>query len=333
MNAPETLLCLTFPGFQLLDLTGPYAMFAAANRLAGATLYTLKTAAPQAGPVESSSGLPVIADCSAGAACALVSPAVTVLAAGGEEEGLRAALKDPGLAAVVDAGFERAGRVASVCSGAFLLAASGRLSGRRVTTHWRSAALLQRLFPDIAVEPDAIHIRDGKVWTSAGVTAGIDLALAMIEADHGRDLALAVARENVVYRIRSGGQAQFSSDLAAQAVDDRRLARLAEAIRMQPERDWSVAAMCDELAVSPRTLSRLCRSEMATSPAAFVERVRIDSARALLVETRGRIDAIARAAGFGTHQRMDRAFMRQLGISPSGYRTRFRSPLPEEARA
>lgn len=331
MNAPHTILCLVFPGFQLLDLTGPYAMFAAANRLSGETLYILRTAAPQAGPVQSSSGLPVIADLAAGDACGGVAPAVTLLAAGGEEEGLRAALDVPGVRALVDTGFKRAGRVASVCSGTFLLAASGHLSGCRVTTHWRSAGLLQRLFPDIDVEPDAIHIRDGKVWTSAGVTAGIDLALAMIETDHGRDLALAVARENVVYRIRSGGQAQFSSDLAVQAVDDRRMARLAEAIRQQPERDWSVAAMCDELAVSPRTLSRLCRSEMATSPAAFVERVRIDSARALLVETRGRIDAIARTAGFGTHQRMDRAFMRQLGVSPSDYRARFRSPLPEEA--
>lgn len=332
MKAPHTLLCLIFPGFQLLDLTGPFAMFAAANRLAGEKLYDLRTAAPQAGPVESSSGLPVVADISAQAACALVSPAGTLLAAGGEEAGLRAALKDDGVRTLVETGFERAGRVGSVCSGTFLLAASGRLSGRRVTTHWRSAGLLQRLYPDIAVEPDAIHIRDGKVWTSAGVTAGIDLALALIETDHGRDLALAVARENVVYRIRSGGQAQFSSELAAQAVDDRRLARLAEAIRARPERDWSVAAMCDELAVSPRTLSRLCRSEMATSPAAFVERVRIDTARALLVETRGRIDAIARTSGFGTHQRMDRAFTRQLGVTPSDYRARFHSPLPEETR-
>jgi transcriptional regulator GlxA family with amidase domain len=331
MNAPHTILCLVFPGFQILDLTGPCAMFAAANRLSGEALYNPRIAAPQSGPVTSSSGLTVMADLSAREACALVSPAGTLLAAGGEEEGLRAALRDTGARALVATGFERAGRVASVCSGTFLLAASGRLSGCRVTTHWRSAGLLQRIYPDIEVEPDAIHVRDGKVWTSAGVTAGIDLALALIETDHGRDLALAVARENVVYRIRSGGQAQFSADLAAQAVDDRRLARLADAIRRQPERDWSVAAMCDELAVSPRTLSRLCRSEMATSPAAFVERVRIDTARALLVETRGRIDAIARTAGFGTHQRMDRAFMRQLGVAPSDYRARFRSPLPEDA--
>lgn len=321
MDAPHTLIFLIYPGFQLLDLTGPLAMFAGASGEADRTLYDIRVAAPAAGEVVSSSGLPVTAGLSLDEARAAMGPDTTVLIAGAEEEGIRAALTDPDVEAFVTAAL----------SGAFLLARWGGLDGRRATTHWRSANRLARHFPKVEMAADAIFIRDGHVWTSAGVTAGIDMALAMIETDHDRALALAVARETVVARMRSGGQAQFSADLAAQAVDDRRLARLAEAIRREPERDWSVAAMCDALAVSPRTLSRLCRREMATSPAAFVERVRIDSARVLLVETGQRIDTIARVCGFGPHQRMDRAFMRQLGVSPSEYRARFSSPLPEKA--
>jgi len=331
MTRTRALFCFVFPSFQLLDLSGPYALYAAANRLSGTPLYTLSCVAPEAGEVPSSSGLPVIASLSAAEASARMSASATLLVAGGEEAGLRAALGDRAVRDLVLAGFEGAERVASVCSGAFILAASGRLSGCRVTTHWRSAGLLQRLYPDLNVEPDAIHVRDGRVWTSAGITAGIDLALAMIEADHGRALALAVARENVVYRIRAGGQAQYSAELAAQGIDDSRLARLAEAVRDHPRRDWSVPAMCDMLAVSPRTLTRLCRDEMATSPAALVELIRIDLARCGLVESRRRIDAIARDAGFGTHQRLDRAFMRRLGVSPREYRNRFSSLRPEEA--
>ena len=331
MDAPHTLIFLIYPGFQLLDLTGPLAMFAGASRQAGRALYDIRVAAPAAGEVVSSSGLPVVAGLSLDEARAAMGPDTTVLIAGAEEAGIRAALDDPDVEAFVTAALSGAGRVASVCSGAFLLARWGGLDGRRATTHWRSANRLARYFPKVEMEADAIFIRDGHVWTSAGVTAGIDMALAMIETDHDRGLALAVARETVVARMRSGGQAQFSADLAAQAVDDRRLARLAETMRREPERDWSVAAMCDALAVSPRTLSRLCRREMATSPAAFVERVRIDSARVLLVETGQRIDTIARVSGFGTHQRMDRAFMRQLGVTPSEYRARFSSPLPEKA--
>lgn len=331
METPHTLTFLVYPGFQLLDLTGPLAMFAGANRQAGRTLYDIQVAALQAGAVESSAGLPVVAGTSLGAAAARIDASVTAILAGGEAPGIRAALEDPEVGRFVESAFDRAGRVASVCSGAFLLARWGDLAGCRVTTHWRSADRLQRHFPDLAVEPDAIFIREGRVWTSAGVTAGIDMALAMIETDHDRGLALAVARETVVARMRSGGQAQYSADLAAQAADDRRLARLADTIRREPARDWSVAAMCDALAVSPRTLSRLCRREMSTSPAAFVERVRIDHARLLLVETGRRIDAIARVSGFGTHQRMDRAFMRQLGVTPSEYRARFSSPLTKKA--
>lgn len=330
MTQSHTLFCVVFPGFQLLDLTGPMAMFAAANHLSGAPLYTIRTLAPQAGLVPSSAGLAVQADLDARAAAAHVGAGSTVLMAGGEEEGMRGALKDRDIADLVEAGFDRADRLASVCSGSFFLAAGGRLDGCRVTTHWRSAGLLQRLHPRVKVEPDAIHIRDGKVWTSAGVTAGIDLALAMIEADHGRQLALDVARQNVVQRVRSGGQVQYAADLAGLEADDARLVRLTAAIREAPDRDWTVDTMCEAIGVSPRTLSRLCRNEAGLSPAVLVERARIDAARQLLVSTRRRIDTIARLSGFGHHQRMDRSFMRRLGVSPRDYRARFASPLTEE---
>ena len=330
MTQSHTLFCLVFPGFQLLDLTGPMAMFAAANRLSSEPLYTIRTLAPSAGLVPSSAGLSVQADLDASTAAGQIGPGVTLLVAGGEEDGMRAALRNPDMSALVEAGFERADRLASVCSGSFLLAAGGRLAGCRVTTHWQSAGILQRRHPDVKVDPDAIHIRDGKVWTSAGVTAGIDLALAMIEADHGRQLALDVARQNVVQRVRTGGQVQYAADLAGLAADDERLVRLTRAIREAPEQDWTVEAMCEAIAVSPRTLSRLCRSEAGLSPAVLVERVRIDAARSLLVSTRRRIDAIARQSGFGNHQRMDRSFMRRLGVSPRDYRARFASPLTEE---
>ncbi|MAK63958.1 MAG: AraC family transcriptional regulator [Maricaulis sp.] len=330
MTQPQSLFCLIFPGFQILDLTGPLAMFAAANRLSGQSLYALRTVAPEAGPVLSSAGLIVQADLSAADAIHRIGVDATLLVAGGEEAGMRAALRDDSLKGLVSAAFDRADRLASVCSGSFFLAASGRLTGCRITTHWQSAGRLQRLHPDVEVDADAIHVRDGRVWTSAGVTAGIDLALAMIEADHGRQLALDVARQNVVQRVRAGGQGQYAADLVDPTCDDDRLTRLAQAIRAKPDRDWSVETMCEVMAVSPRTLSRLCRSEAGLSPAVLVERVRLDAARHLLVSTRRRIDAIARQSGFGTHQRMDRSFMRRLGVSPRDFRARFASPLTEE---
>lgn len=330
MTVTRRFLCLVFPGFQLLDLSGPVAMYAAANHLSGRPLYALNTVATRAGLVPSSAGLGVHADMDVATALDRVDAATTLLVAGGEAEGLREALQDTRLGDLIDHGFARAERLCSVCSGTFLLAARGHLAGHRVTTHWRSAGLLQRLHRDIEVDADAIHVRDGRVWTSAGVTAGIDLALAVIEHDHGRQLALDVARQNVVQRVRAGGQVQYSADLAGLGAGDRRLARLVETVRNAPDRDWTVETLCAAIAVSPRTLSRLCRAELGLSPAVLVERVRIDAARSLLVSTRRRIDAIAAAAGFGTHQRMDRSFMRRLGVSPRDFRARFASPLTED---
>jgi len=181
------------------------------------------------------------------------------------------------------------------------------------------------MYPRVQVDGDAIHIRDGDVWTSAGVTAGIDLALAMIEADHGRDVSLALARRHVVFRIRPGGQCQFSTEMQAQFAADDRLAQLAEKIAAEPAADWRTESLAAEANVSIRTLTRLFRRSLDMSPAKFVERVRVDKARRALVETPSPVSSIAEACGFGTLRRMDRAFDRAVATTPSAFRARFKT--------
>jgi transcriptional regulator GlxA family with amidase domain len=200
------------------------------------------------------------------------------------------------------------------------------LDGRRAATHWRYVESLRRFRPEVDVDPEAIYLRDGNVWTSAGVTAGIDLALALVEADFGRSIALAVARRHVVFRIRPGGQGQFSPELAAQGIRDRRLAKLAEKIAEGPQEDWHSEMLAAEAGVSLRSLSRLFRKELNASPSEFVERVRIDQARRALLDTEARIESVAIRCGFGSLRRMDRAFSRTISATPSEFRDRFKPP-------
>ena len=211
-----------------------------------------------------------------------------------------------------------------MCSGAFFLAAAGVLDGRRAATHWRAVEALRRFRPEVDVDADAIYVRDGNVWTSAGVTAGIDLALALLEADRGRDIALSVARAHVVFRIRPGGQSQFSVPLDAGGIRDRRLARLAERIEQRPRDDWRTDMLATEAGVSLRSLSRLFRKELNASPSAFVERIRIDRARRALLETNAPVETIAIDCGFGSLRRMDRAFTRVIATTPTEFRSRFK---------
>ena len=214
----------------------------------------------------------------------------------------------------------------SVCTGAFFLAAAGLLDGRRAATHWRYVESFRRFRPQVGVDPEAIYLRDGNVWTSAGVTAGIDLALALIEADFGRSIALAVARRHVVFRIRPGGQGQFSPELAAQGIRDQRLSKLAEKIAEEPQEDWRTDTLAAEAGVSLRSLSRLFRKELNASPSEFVERVRIDQARRALLETEAQIESVAIRCGFGSLRRMDRAFSRAISATPTEFRARFKPP-------
>jgi transcriptional regulator GlxA family with amidase domain len=317
---------LAFPDCQMLDVTGPLQMFAGVNDELGRQAYELVIAAPKRGPFKTSSGVSLVADLAiADVRAARLGSSDTLIAAGGEK-GLPRALESGEIAALIKAASRRGSRIVSVCSGAFFLAAAGVLDGRRAATHWRAVERLRRFRPQVDVDPEAIYLRDGNVWTSAGVTAGIDLALALIEADFGRAIALTVARRHVVFRIRPGGQGQFSGELAAQGIRDHRLAKLAERIAEEPQEDWRTDALASKAGVSLRSLSRLFRKELNASPSEFVERVRIDQARRALLETDAQVESVAIRCGFGSLRRMDRAFARAISATPTEFRARFKPP-------
>jgi transcriptional regulator GlxA family with amidase domain len=300
-------------------------MFAGANDEVGRPVYGLTLMASQDGPFRTSCGLSLVADMAIAAFDASkLRKSDTVIAAGGDP-GVRIALEDGQITSLLQQANRRRARIVSVCSGAFLLAAAGVLDGRRAATHWRAVDRLRSFRPQVTVDGEAIYVRDGNVWTSAGVTAGIDLALALIEADLGRAAALAVARRHVVFRMRPGGQRQYSTELRMQAIEDSRLATLAARIADMPNRDWRTDALAAEAGVSLRSLSRLFRKQLNLSPAEFVERVRIDQARQALLDTNAPIERIAALSGFGTLRRMDRAFARGLTATPTEFRARFKS--------
>lgn len=331
MTQTRKIILLAYEGAQLLDIAGPLQMFAGANEAMGAPAYDIQVAAAKPGPFKTSSGASMVADIGF---AALDAPALatldTILAVGGDA-GLRPALKSGRMAALLRAAAESTPRVASVCTGAFFLAAAGLLDGRRAATHWDAVERLKKFRPAIDVDPDAIHVRDGKFWTSAGVTAGIDLALAMIDADHGKAVALKVAQNHVVHRVRPGGQSQFSAMLAADGASSdagSRFGKLAARILASPSESWTVERLAEEAHVSSRTLARQFQKRLGATPAAFVERARIDFARRALLETNAGIGTIAEDAGFGGLRRMDRAFARAMGVSPRDFRARFKTEPP-----
>jgi transcriptional regulator GlxA family with amidase domain len=218
----------------------------------------------------------------------------------------------------------QARRIASVCTGAFLLAAAGVLDGRRAATHWMYCARFAQRFPTVHVEPDPIFVRDGPVWTSAGVTAGIDLALALVEEDLGRPVALAVARYLVVFMKRPGGQAQFSASLALQAAEDR-FGALHEWIKGHLADDLSLSVLAHQAGMSERSFSRHYAEAAGQTPARAIERLRVEAAQNLLLESRLPVKRIAQRCGFGSEETMRRSFLRLLGVTPQDYRSRFRS--------
>lgn len=320
--ATRRILLLAFPGVQVLDVTGPLEVFALANRLAKppGERYALSIVAPEAGHVATSSGLALVAPLGIARAGGRLD---TLIVAGGL--GTRPAERDPRLVPWIRRTARRARRVASVCSGAFLLAEAGLLDGRRATTHWGLCDALQRAFPAVRVERDPIFVRDGHVFTSAGITAGIDLALELLEQDLGRDLALAVARWLVVFLRRPGGQSQFSVQLAAQVAERDGLRDAQAWIADHLDADLSVAALARRAGMSPRNFARAFRREIGVTPAAYVEAQRVEAARRLL-ETTGRgVSGVADACGFGRVETMHRAFRRVLRIAPGQYRRHFRA--------
>lgn len=317
----RSIVILSFEGAQSLDITGPLEVFATAERLSPGR-YRQAVTSIDGAAFEVSSGLRIAP---AGALTDLTEPIDTLVVAGGG--GVSKARRDEETVATIRAAAARSRRVASVCTGAFLLAAAGLLDGRRAATHWSAVDLLADRYPRIDVDPDSIFVRDGSVWTSAGVTAGIDLALALVEDDHGREAALEVARWLVVFAKRPGGQAQFSAPLAAQLAERPPIRAAQELARGQPEADLTVEALAGHAQMSVRGFARAFRREVGMTPAAYVEAVRVERAMAMLQMTGVNTDQIAAACGFGTPETFRRAFRRRMGVSPGEYRDRFRGAL------
>lgn len=299
---------LIFPQFQILDATGPIAAFEIAGRYRPGA-YTLSTVAVNPGSVASTSGVCVQAS-SLGRADAVD----TLIVAGGE--GSRGAAVCEKTRRFVLACAQRSRRVASVCSGAFVLAAAGLLDGRRATTHWSVTAGFARRFPHVHLDADRIFVRDGKIWSSAGITAGIDLALALISEDLGEDIARRTAQQLVVYRRRPGGQSQFSPLLQMERADGR-FGDLWGHIRTHLRERLSVADLAQVSCMSARNFSRVFTEEVGVAPAKAVERLRVDTARAALESGTPSIQQVAETCGFGNAERMRRSFLRVLGAPPA----------------
>jgi transcriptional regulator GlxA family with amidase domain len=314
------VIVIAYTDVQALDVVGPVEVFAAANRMAGAAHYDVSVAASKEGPVATMSGLALCADRRIRAVRGSFD---TLVVAGGD--GTAAALRDRALIESIHRLAGRARRVTSVCSGAFLLAEAGLLDGRRATTHWSVCDLLAQLYPAVEVDPEPIFVRDGNLYTSAGVTAGMDLALALVEDDLGRDIALAVARRLVLFLRRPGNQAQFSTQLAAQLAQRDEVREVQRWIAEHPEDDLSVAALAARAQMSERSFARWFAHEIGVTPGRYVERVRIEAARRVLEDTDDSIARVARACGFGTAETMRRSFLRSLRTGPSEYRRRFKT--------
>jgi transcriptional regulator GlxA family with amidase domain len=310
-----SVLIVVFDGVQSLDVTGPLEVFAGAGAVAGRP-YGITIAGPGGEPVRTSSGLRLLPD----EDLDHVGPAHTLLVPGGTGTAAPEAAVVRRIAELA-AGAER---VVSVCTGAFLLAEAGLLAGRRATTHWAYCDSLARRFPDTHVDPEPIYVRDGNIASSAGVTAGIDLALALVEEDLGRDAALLVARHLVMFLRRPGGQAQFSTQLAAQVADRQPLREVQHWIAEHLDADLSVDALARRAALSPRQFARAFSAEVGVTPGHYVDGVRLETARRRLEDTEDGIEQIARSCGYGTPESMRRAFIRVLAVPPTEYRRRFR---------
>mgnify|MGYP001271787890 CR=1 FL=1 len=323
----RTVLIVLFDGVQALDVTGPLEVFSHARDHRCEAAYRIRTASLGAVQVRTTSGLAIVPDGDLRNQGRADPPDLLIVPGGAG-----ARRRDQNLVAWIAANAPGAKRLASVCTGAFLLAEAGLLDGKRVTTHWSHTAALQDQYPAVKVDPDPIYIMDGDVATSAGVTAGIDLALALVEDDLGRDAALTVARDLVVFLRRPGNQAQFSAQLSAQVAKRAPLRDVQQWIAEHPAGDLSVEALAEKACLSPRHFARAFAAEIGMPPGRYVERTRLEAARRHLEDTAEGIEQTARACGYGTTEAMRRAFTEALGVSPAEYRRRFR-PIPKEHHA
>jgi len=324
-STARQVVILAYPGVQSLDVSGPLEVFDAARRLveAGGARrrgYEIRIVSRGGAPLECSSGMTVVPHYDLRHAPTRID---TLIVAGGT--GSIDAAEDRVLIDWIAGAASRSRRTASVCTGAFLLARAGLLDGRRATTHWAAAEHLARLYPRVRVEADPIFLRDGRIWTSAGVTAGMDLALAMVEQDIDRESALAIARGLVLFLRRPGSQSQFSATLAAQEPARQPLREVQRAIIEDVSGEHTVEAMAARAHMSPRHFARAFRAETGVTPARYVGRVRLEAARRRVEETVDPVAAIAEGCGFGTAETMRRVFLRSLGVGPAEYRRRFQS--------
>ena len=312
------VVIVTFDTAQILDVTGPLEVFSSATRFLPAVRYRTQVVTNRGGPVQASCGL----EFASTPITEVTGPVDTLVVAGGAD--MDAVVTDSELLDHVRRLAADARRVTSVCSGAFVLAAAGLLDGRRATTHWAECVLLDDTYAGVTVDPDAIYVHDGNVWTSAGVTAGIDLALALVADDHGHRAAATVARHLVVYLQRSGGQAQFSALLAGQAASTEPVRDLLSWLRDHLTDDLSVAALARQINLSERQFARVFKAEVGATAADHVEAIRLESACRLLESTNRTIEQIARTCGFGTPETMNRTFRRRLNTTPGEHRHHFR---------
>ena len=326
MVARRTIAVVALPGFQLLDVSGPLDVFAEANVQAGYEAYRLLTLAIERGPIVSSSGARLLPDYVLGEAGMQID---TLLVAGAP--GVADLSLAPSLLAQLRRIALRARRCGSVCTGAFVLAATGLLDGRRVTTHWAAAKQFAKRFPAVQVDEDAIHIRDGRFWTAAGVTAGLDLALALVQADLGRDIAKSVASQLVMFFKRNGGQMQFSRKKETELLGRSALQEVQRWAANNPAENLSVEALAKRMGLTRRHFSRLFRAEVGATPAAWVEGIRIEAARRLLEDGIETPKQVAAHCGFADADTFRRAFVRQVGVTPAEYRKHHGQMAPPEA--
>jgi transcriptional regulator GlxA family with amidase domain len=326
-NRTRVVVFVAYDGCQSLDITGPWEVFCKANQFfeqhrprRGGAAYRLVLASASGGQVLTNSGL-AMADTRA--LHALRGSIHTVLVVGGDEQALEQPLQRQALVPWLKHKATRVRRMGSVCTGAFALAAAGLLNGRRATTHWMACERMASSYPRVLVQPDAIYVEDPPFYTSAGITAGIDLALAMVEADLGRPTALAVARDLVLFLRRAGGQSQFSTSLRAQHQATHRFQDLLAWMAAHPRADLSLLALADRASMSARNFSRVFKHETGLTPAKFVEALRVEAAKTLIEQTRWRFERIAQSSGFGSVDSLQRCMQRHAKVTPEQYRERF----------
>lgn len=327
-SAARKVAILGYPGVQSLDIVGPLEVFAMANRFGEPGSYEVILASAAGGTIVCNSGLELAGSV---AIADLPDDLDTILVAGGTDEALRKAAD----AETIEWLNRRVGnsrRIGSVCSGAFVLAAAGVLDGRRATTHWAFCDAMRRFRPAVDLEPDAIFVADPPFYTSAGITAGIDLCLSLVEADHGPQVALAIARNLVLFMRRPGGQTQYSAGLNVQAAATPRLRKLIADVTADPTGDLSVPKLAERAAMSERSFSRIFQKETGVGPAGFVEIARTNRAKALLETSDWPLARVAERSGFGSVEALHRAFNKRVGVTPGVFRERFgHVPLARES--